>query len=71
MPGLDGYEVARKVRARPGSQPALLIAITGWGQRDDKARALAAGFDYHFTKPVDPVTLETVLRQTAAPGHRV
>jgi PAS domain S-box-containing protein len=53
MPKLDGYEVARRVRERAGNQPRL-VALTGWGQETDKARARAAGFDLHFTKPIDP-----------------
>ncbi len=52
MPGLDGYEVARRIR-RIG-KPVTLVALTGWGQAADKARAMEAGFDVHFTKPVDP-----------------
>ena len=43
---------------RPGGRHAVLIAVTGWGQKDDKRKALSAGFDEHFTKPVDPDTLE-------------
>jgi signal transduction histidine kinase/ActR/RegA family two-component response regulator len=62
MPGLNGYEVAREVRRSPGGQAVLLIAVTGWGQDSDKARALAAGFDHHFTKPVDPEQLSVLLR---------
>jgi CheY-like chemotaxis protein len=53
MPEIDGYEVARQVRGDSRGQRTLLIAITGWGQEQDKARAMAAGFDLHFTKPVE------------------
>jgi PAS domain S-box-containing protein len=53
MPRLNGYEVARIVRQKYGANAPLLIAVTGWGQDSDKARALEAGFDLHFTKPVD------------------
>ncbi len=53
MPGLSGYEVARTMRDNRRSALVKLIAITGWAQENDKARALSAGFDYHFTKPVD------------------
>jgi PAS domain S-box-containing protein len=53
MPRLDGYEVARRLRERAGNKPKL-VALTGWGQETDKARARAAGFDQHFTKPIDP-----------------
>jgi len=53
MPGLSGYEVARKVRETDPASDMILIAITGWGQENDKEQALSAGFDYHLTKPVD------------------
>jgi PAS domain S-box-containing protein len=66
MPELDGYEVARRVRLRPQGRELLLIAVTGWGQESDRARAIEAGFDMHFTKPVDPDQLIELLR-TAAP----
>lgn len=54
MPGMSGYEIARRVRAESWGRGALLLASTGWGQREDKEKAFAAGFDYHLTKPVDP-----------------
>jgi signal transduction histidine kinase len=62
MPGLTGYEVARKMRQAAGGNAVRLIAITGWGQDVDKERAFAAGFDYHLTKPVDPSRLMELLR---------
>lgn len=58
MPDLDGYEVAQRIRHEAWGEHVLLIAVTGWGQADDKRRAAAAGFDHHLTKPVDPVQLE-------------
>jgi two-component system CheB/CheR fusion protein len=61
MPGLTGYEVAKRIRAQPWGAGMLLIAVTGWGQPEDKREARAAGFDLHFTKPVDPEVLETYL----------
>jgi CheY-like chemotaxis protein len=61
MPGLDGFEVARRVRLDIRLRNTLLIAVTGWGQASDKSRALAAGFDLHFTKPVEPATLIELL----------
>lgn len=57
MPGLNGYEVARLVRAQPWGDRPLLIAATGWGQADDQQKALAAGFNRHLTKPFDPQQL--------------
>jgi CheY-like chemotaxis protein len=62
MPGLTGYEVARKMRQLASGASLTLIAITGWGQDVDKARAVAAGFDHHLTKPVDPRRLSELLR---------
>jgi PAS domain S-box-containing protein len=54
MPGMNGYEVARRIRAEPGGSRRLLVALTGWGQQEDKRRAADAGFDRHVTKPIDP-----------------
>jgi len=61
MPGQNGYEVARLIRDEPGSAPVRLIAVTGWGQETDKARALSAGFDNHLTKPIDPERLSRIM----------
>jgi CheY-like chemotaxis protein len=60
LPGLDGYEVARRLRA-DGRAELGLIALTGYGQPEDRQRALAAGFDAHVVKPVDPAHLATVI----------
>jgi signal transduction histidine kinase len=60
LPGLDGYEVARRIRAARGSQ-VLLVALTGYGQPEDRRSALAAGFDVHLTKPVELETLAAVV----------
>jgi CheY-like chemotaxis protein/two-component sensor histidine kinase len=68
MPEINGYEVARLVREGSRGRAVTLIAVTGWGKTSDKARALAAGFDHHFTKPVDAEALMTVLR---APSGRL
>jgi DNA-binding response OmpR family regulator len=61
MPGLSGYDVARRIRQNNGKDGVLLIALTGWGQESDKARAAAAGFDHHFTKPVEPSILSALI----------
>ena len=61
MPKMNGLECARAIRGQPWSAGRLLIALTGWGQEEDKRRALEAGFDCHLTKPVDPVKLEGAL----------
>ncbi|HEY4970537.1 MAG TPA: ATP-binding protein, partial [Steroidobacteraceae bacterium] len=62
MPGLNGYEVARMIRQCEGGDTIILIALTGWGQERDKARALAAGFNHHFTKPIEPERINEILR---------
>jgi len=61
MPELDGYQVARHVRQDPLGQAVTLVAVTGWGQDSDKARAFAAGFNHHLTKPIEPEQLSTLL----------
>jgi signal transduction histidine kinase/ActR/RegA family two-component response regulator len=53
MPEVDGFELARRIRSSPGNSRVRLIALSGWGQVEDRARAEAAGFDCHFTKPAD------------------
>ena len=63
MPDMNGYEVARQIRAQPWGCTVYTIALTGWGQKEDKARALAAGFDQHLTKPVDPDELTALLQR--------
>ena len=65
MPGLSGYAVARGVRESVHGRAVVLIAITGWGQTRDKAEALAAGFDHHFTKPIDIDRLRKLLGSAA------
>jgi PAS domain S-box-containing protein len=61
LPGMDGYEVARRMRELPGLRDVLMIAITGYGQEDDRTRSKAAGFDHHLVKPVDPEALSRLL----------
>jgi PAS domain S-box-containing protein len=61
MPQMSGYDVARHIRRQPWGRTALLVALTGWGQEDDKRRAADAGFDHHLTKPVDPAALTKLL----------
>jgi len=60
LPGVDGYEVARRIRTFTGPRP-FLIALTGYGQPEDEKRANDAGFDAHLLKPVDPDALAHVL----------
>jgi signal transduction histidine kinase/CheY-like chemotaxis protein len=66
MPKLNGYEVARRLRAEPWGKQMLLIAVTGWGQESDKQRASDAGFDFHLTKPVDVAELTRALSSVGA-----
>ncbi|PYM88010.1 MAG: hypothetical protein DME08_28140 [Candidatus Rokuibacteriota bacterium] len=54
LPDCDGYDVARRIRSTPHGKTAYLVALTGYGQPDDRRRAEAAGFDTHLVKPVDP-----------------
>jgi signal transduction histidine kinase/ActR/RegA family two-component response regulator len=61
MPKMNGYETARRIREQPWGRTMTLIALTGWGQEDDKKRAVEAGFDVHLTKPVEPAALEKLL----------
>ncbi len=61
MPGLTGYEVARQLRREPKTAKAVLIAVTGWGQANDKTQARDAGFDHHLTKPVNFDDLERLM----------
>jgi PAS domain S-box-containing protein len=68
MPELNGYQLAQRIRGTGWGRRAMLIAISGWGQEQDKRRALAAGFDRHLTKPIDPDGLEALLQ--GAPRHR-
>jgi len=63
MPGLSGHEVARRIRDQHGERSVTLIAVTGWGQKADKDRAAASGFDHHFTKPVEPTVLSALLQK--------
>jgi CheY-like chemotaxis protein len=63
MPDISGYEVARQLRQTQEGRSLTLIAVTGWGQERDKLRALEAGFDHHFTKPIDPNTLLELVKR--------
>ena len=65
MPGLNGYEVAQRIRLQPEGNFPLLVAATGWGQDDDRLKALEAGFDLHLTKPFDPQELMDVIATRA------
>ena len=61
MPGMDGYEVARRIRHLPEAADITLIALTGWGQEEDRLRSRSAGFDYHLIKPANVDALQNLL----------
>jgi CheY-like chemotaxis protein len=60
MPGMDGYEAARRLRANHPGCPFRLIAVTGWGKEEDRQRVREAGFDEHLVKPVSVAELKAV-----------
>ena len=68
MPRLDGYEVARRLRATPGLEGLCLVAVSGYGRDEDRRLALASGFDHHFLKPLDPDRLQRLLTSVAETG---
>jgi PAS domain S-box-containing protein len=61
MPGMDGYEVARRLRQHPDLKDVVLAALTGWGQQEDRRRSAEAGFDHHLVKPPEPKVVESLL----------
>ena len=72
LPGLDGYQVARRLREDVGLESSLLVAMTGYGQPEDRRRSREAGIHHHFVKPVEPLVLRNLLADVAAPpgsGH--
>jgi PAS domain S-box-containing protein len=69
MPKLNGYDAACEIRLRAGSRAMTIMAVTGWGQDEDKQRSAAAGFDGHFTKPIDAAQLQAMLDRIP-PGNQ-
>ena len=65
LPKLNGFEVARRIRQQPRGREMMLVALTGWGQDDDRRLSLEAGFDFHVVKPVDLAALEILLDEEA------
>ena len=61
MPVMDGYELCRRIRQQPAFSKVLLVALTGWGQDEDRRRSQEAGFDRHVVKPVEPRSLTRLL----------
>ena len=70
MPKMDGYEVAKRIRAEPWGKHAVLIALTGWGQDEDRRRSREVGFDTHLVKPLDPEALSTLLARLPGGAKR-
>jgi CheY-like chemotaxis protein len=66
MPGMDGLEAARRIRALPGTEGTLLVAVTGWGQERDRMQTSEAGFDAHLVKPADPLALRSLIARAPA-----
>jgi CheY-like chemotaxis protein len=67
LPGLDGYELGKRLRALPGLQSLTLVALTGYGQASDRARSQSAGFAAHLVKPVELSVIEKLLKELSAP----
>jgi CheY-like chemotaxis protein len=67
LPGLNGYEVARRIREQPRFRGMVLVAQTGWGQAEDRRRSEEAGFDHHLVKPVDIAALQEIVASAKPP----
>jgi CheY-like chemotaxis protein len=70
MPGMDGFQIARRIREQPELSAVVLIALTGWGQEEDRRRTVEAGFDHHLTKPADLAALQALLISRRIPEDR-
>ena len=68
MPKLNGYEAARRIRQEPWGKDVVLVALTGWGQEEDRRRAREAGFQLHVVKPATPASIEKMLASLPALG---
>jgi CheY-like chemotaxis protein len=69
MPRLNGYDTARQIRQRPWGKSVRLVALTGWGQDEDRRKSHDAGFDAHMVKPIEPAALEKLLASLAGTNH--
>jgi two-component system CheB/CheR fusion protein len=65
LPGMDGYQVAERMRERPEFRRTLIVAVSGYGQDEHQARSRQAGVDHHLVKPIDPAAVMKLLRSTA------
>ena len=68
MPRVDGYEAARRIRKEPWSNGVVLVALTGWGQEEDRAKAKNAGFDHHLTKPASIDAIVHLITEAPSKG---
>ena len=71
MPKLNGYDACRRIREQPWGQGMFLIALTGWGQEEDRRRTEEAGFNHHMVKPVDPAVLMKLLASLPSEGGQL
>jgi CheY-like chemotaxis protein len=69
MPEMTGYELAERVRANPSLAGVRLVALTGYGRKEDRSRVIEAGFDLHIMKPVTDIELHSALAKVAIPQH--
>ncbi len=63
LPKLNGFDTCRRIREQPWGKNIIIVAVTGWGQEDDRRRSQDAGFDHHMVKPVDPHLLMKLLAE--------
>ena len=68
MPRMNGFDAARHIRKQPWGKNTLLVALTGWGQDDDKQRTKDAGFDHHLVKPAEPAKLRKLFADLPKPA---
>ena len=66
LPGLNGYDVCRRIREQPWGKGIFIVAVTGWGQEEDRRRSREVGFNMHLVKPVEPVALEKLVVELKA-----
>src|SRR5690606_24758365 len=69
MPGLSGYELAKRLRAQDGGEGRVLVAVTGWGQPEDRRRTRESGFDHHLVKPPELTAIRTICAQRRRSSH--
>jgi CheY-like chemotaxis protein len=68
MPVMNGYEACRTMKERPWGKAAKVVALSGWGQQEDRRRSMEAGFDEHFVKPIDTQVLKDLITSMAEQG---